>query len=268
LIAPPRRGKRIFGRRPAQRSARPGAPTLALMEFVFVVPRTALFPEFYPQGLVRLSERPGEGLSLAGFEAAIEREGFFVERAYAERTPSLKQVIPYSIVQCAGRVLLTRRLKSGGEARLHGKHSIGIGGHINPEDLGSDAVALVRNPIDAGTRRELDEELTVKGQYKVHRVGVLNDDSNAVGAVHVGVVQVVTVEGDVDIRERNQLEGRLVTLDDLKSLLDRGADFETWSRLLIAHIDELLLVSSVHTDESNSADERAGQLSKPLVVSS
>jgi predicted NUDIX family phosphoesterase len=238
------------------------------MEFVFVVPRTALFPEFYPHGLVRFAGRPGAGLTLSAFEAAIADEGFFVERAYAERTPSLKQVIPYSIVRCEGRVLLTRRLKSGGEARLHGKHSIGIGGHINPEDLGSVDVTSTRNPIDAGTRREIDEELVVKGQYKVHRVGILNDDSNAVGAVHVGVVQIVTIDGEVDIRERNQLEGRLVTLEELKSLLDRGTDVETWSRLLIEHIDELLLFSPTDSGEPCSADERDEQLSKPLVASS
>jgi predicted NUDIX family phosphoesterase len=215
------------------------------MEFVFVVPRPALFPEFYPHGLVPFSGgAAGPGLALAAFEAAVARDGFFVERAYAERTPSLKQVIPYSIVCCGGRVLVTRRLRSGGEARLHDKHSIGIGGHINPEDLDAGAAQGSRNPIDAGTRREIAEELTVKGQYKVHRVGILNDDSNAVGAVHVGVVQVVTVEGDVDIRERNQLEGRLVMPDELKTMLDRGADFETWSRLLIERIDVLLSVST------------------------
>ena len=227
------------------------------MEFVFVVPRSALFPECYPHGLVRFDAASPGGLSLAAFEAAIEREGFFVERAYAERTPALKQVIPYSIVRSGDRVLLTRRLRAGGEARLHDKHSIGIGGHINPEDIDDADARAKRNPIDAGTRREIAEELTVRGPYKVRRVGILNDDSNPVGAVHVGVVQVVTVDGGVDIRERNQLEGRLVTIDDLRSLHARGADFETWSNLLISHVDELALAAS--TDEL---------LPKPLVASS
>jgi predicted NUDIX family phosphoesterase len=109
------------------------------MEFVFVVPRTALFPEFYPHGFVRFVEAPrspSQGFSARALEAVIEREGFFVERAYAERTPALKQIIPYSIVRCdTGRetlVLCTRRLEKGGEARLHNKHSIGIGGTSIP----------------------------------------------------------------------------------------------------------------------------------------
>jgi predicted NUDIX family phosphoesterase len=210
------------------------------MEFVYVVPRTSLFPEFYPRGLVPF----GTDLSLEGFDAIVAGEGFFVERAYAERTPSLKQVIPYSIVECGDRILLLRRLTRGGEARLHDKLSIGVGGHVNPEDLlngtGTSESAGRRDPLAAGTRRELEEELHVSGGYKVRRVGIINDDSNAVGAVHVGVVQIVTVQGTVSIREHDQLEGRLVASDELRALRDQGADFETWSEILIERLDEVL----------------------------
>lgn len=226
------------------------------MEFVFVVPRAALFPEFYPQGLVPFREdargkaAEAVGCSLQAFESALAREGFFVERAYAERTPSLKQVIPYSVVECGGEVLLTQRLARGGESRLHGKASIGIGGHINPEDLdgaardiherSGEGASPARNPVEAGTRREIAEELLLRGDYTVRRVGLLNDDSNPVGAVHVGVVQVVHVRGSVEIRERDQLEGRLVPCEELSALLAEGANFETWSTLLIPNLGELL----------------------------
>jgi predicted NUDIX family phosphoesterase len=222
------------------------------MEFVFVVPRTALFPDCYPHGLAAFGEQPpsaggsDDRLSLTALEAAVAHDGFFVERAYAERTPSLKQVIPYSIIVCDERVLLFQRLATGGEKRLHGKLSIGIGGHINPEDLDegqrspSSDKKPARSPIAAGTRREIAEELDVRGTYTVRSVGLLNDDSNPVGAVHVGVVQVVYVDGSVEIRERDQLEGRLVTVDELQTLLDGGANFETWSRLLVPRLDELL----------------------------
>jgi predicted NUDIX family phosphoesterase len=238
------------------------------MEFVFVVPRTALFPDCYPHGLVRFGEgsdsaarprqsaEPGTGMQLAELETAVARDGFFVERTYAERTPSLKQVIPYSIIVCDGRVLLFQRLATGGEKRLHGKLSIGIGGHINPQDLDEPQGSLhassskqgsskhgqssARSPIAAGTNREIAEELDVRGTFEVRCVGLLNDDSNPVGAVHVGVVQVVYVSGSVEIREREQLEGRLVSCEELSSLLAGGANFETWSRLLVPHLDELL----------------------------
>lgn len=222
------------------------------MEFVYVVPRSALFPECYPHGLVPFgrdegtgpaakarSERDSTTFSSRTFEETVARDGFFVERNYAEKTPSLKQVIPYAIVECDGRVLLFRRLSSGNESRLHGKCSIGIGGHVNPEDL--DATPAGRSsPIAAGTAREIAEELAIDGTYTVRTVGLLNDDSNPVGAVHVGVVQVVHVRGSVEIREREQLEGRLVPIEELSALLAEGANFETWSRLLVPHLAELL----------------------------
>jgi predicted NUDIX family phosphoesterase len=222
------------------------------MEFVFVVPRSELFPDSYPHGLVRFgtnsagggrsADRAGPnaaGIDLSAFEATVARAGFFVERAYAERTPALKQIIPYSIVVHHESILLTQRMKSGGESRLHEKYSIGIGGHINPEDV-DESAATARNPIDRGTQREVAEELVVRGAYNIRRVGLINDDSNPVGAVHVGVVQVIRTEAPVEIREREQLEGRLVSCGDLQDLLATGANIETWSKLLIPHLDELL----------------------------
>jgi predicted NUDIX family phosphoesterase len=210
------------------------------MEFVFVVPRTALFPDFYPHGLVRFQDAPAAEascVSRSAFEAALAREGFFVERAVAERTPSWKQIIPYTLVQCGERVLLTRRTQKGGEARLHDKHSIGIGGHINPVDLEQ---GTLRNPLPAGARREIAEELDVRGASELRSIGVLNDDSNSVGAVHVGVVHVLRVEGSVEVREREQLEGRLVSAQELHDLAERGANLETWTKLLLPHLEELL----------------------------
>ncbi len=213
------------------------------MEFVFVVPRSALFADFYPQGFLPFAADP-TGRRASELETAIARDGFFVERAYAERTPTLKQVIPYTLVSCDEQLLLTRRLKTGGESRLHDKYSLGIGGHINPQDIDASS-SDVRNPIEAGTRREIAEELTVRGKYDVRRVGLLNDDSNAVGAVHVGLVQFISVRAPVEIRERDQLEGRLVTTGDLRGMLAEGANFETWSKLLIPHLDELIQTPTV-----------------------
>jgi predicted NUDIX family phosphoesterase len=219
------------------------------MEFVFVVPRSALFPDCYPHGFVAfdgaVADAPRAGrahFDLLAFESVVARDGFFVEREHAEHDPALKQIIPYSIVTCGEQVLLTKRTKRGGESRLHDKYSIGIGGHVNPEDV-EPTTMHERDPIAACTRREIDEELCVKGAYKVRRVGLINDDSNAVGAVHVGVVQVIDMLAPVDIRERDQLEGRLVSSDDLRGLLAQGANIETWSQLLIAHLDELLPIS-------------------------
>ncbi len=221
------------------------------MEFVYVVPRRDLFPDCYPQGLTTFGT--GEPCPTREvFDAAVREHGFFVEREVAERTPTWKQIIPYSVVCVGEEILLMRRLANGGESRLHDKLSIGVGGHINPEDLAPDAAeerdvipaapAPRRgNPILAGTRREIEEEIDVQGSYEIQQVGLLNDDSNPVGAVHLGLVQVVRVAGSVKIREEDVLEGRLVPAAELRELLRSGANLETWSSILIENLEKLLL---------------------------
>ena len=88
-----------------------------------------------------------------------------MERDYAERRPELKQVIPYGIVTCEERVLLVRRTKGGGEARLHDKLSIGIGGHINPVDAGSGTgrEAVLSDLFTSATRREIELHQCIHG---------------------------------------------------------------------------------------------------------
>ncbi len=223
------------------------------MEFVLVVPREALFPECAPHGFQAFGSGPrGDSTDAArAFERLVQERGFFVERDHAERTPTLKQVIPYALVVTAEGVLLTRRLGAGSEARLHQKLSIGIGGHVEPcdadaatwsrrRDPRAEPHGTGRHPLAAATERELHEELAIQGAYSIATVGLLNDDSNPVGAVHVGVVQIVTVDGTVAIRETEQLDGRPVSPAQLRALRAEGANYETWSALLLDHLDELL----------------------------
>lgn len=202
------------------------------MEFVFVVPRAELFRDFYPQGLTLF----GGDHPRSGFDEVVARHGFFVERAVAERTPTWKQVIPYSLIVREQQVFLLKRTKAGGEARLHDKLSIGVGGHIEPQDVDDarDAGALAgRNPVARGARREIDEELDIAGERSVRTLGTINDDSNPVGAVHIGLVQIVYVHGAVTVREQGILHGRFASVPELARLLREGANFETWSAKLV-----------------------------------
>ena len=67
---------------------------------------------------------------------AIAREGTFRPRAECETDPSWKQVIPYLVLRDRGRLFLMRRTRAGSDQRLHERYTIGIGGHVNPEDGG------------------------------------------------------------------------------------------------------------------------------------
>lgn len=226
------------------------------MEFVFVVPRSDLFRDCYPQGLTPF----GEQFPLSAFEADVADHGFFVQRSRAETNPNWKQVIPYTLVVRDGEVFMMRRLSKGGEARLINKLSIGVGGHINPEDaqarIGENGT-LTSSPIDNGSRRELEEEVEIEGPTQLSRLGVLNDDSNPVGAVHVGVVQLLHVQGNVRVRELETLEGKFVSPEELRRLSDQGANFETWSKILVERLPEIL-TADAHTHPEH-AQARAPQ---------
>src|SRR5699024_2354749 len=82
--------------------------------------------------------------------------------------------------------LVCRRLGGGGEERLHGLLSIGVGGHMNdvPE------VADIDSKLSVNAARELEEEvgLSAESVKDMEIMGLINDDDNEVGRVHIGLV--------------------------------------------------------------------------------
>jgi predicted NUDIX family phosphoesterase len=161
--------------------------------------------------------------SLSDLQAAVLRSGRYVDRQLAEDDPSLKQLIPYVVVRDGSGTFLMQRTDAGGDVRLHRKASIGVGGHLNPVDRGED-------PLMAGLRREWVEELDADWDPDFELVGLLNDETNPVGAVHLGVVFTVDARGrDVDVRERDKLTGAFATTEELAAAWER---LETWSQLV------------------------------------
>jgi len=170
-----------------------------------------------------------------GIERLLDpAEHFFLDRAAAEDDPSHKQLIPYCIFRHGDRILHYTRGKSGGEARLHALGSVGVGGHVNPIDteggkFGADA-------YHAAVRREIDEELVIEGAWEERIVALLNDDSNPVGQVHLGIVHLVELETpEVRSREDALANVKLCTLEELRGPLNEG--LETWSKFCIDAVD-------------------------------
>jgi len=189
-----------------------------MRERVLVLPRVAV-----PGGCDFRGLRVADGGDLRELSAAVAREGVYLDRSVAEMDPTHKQLIPYVVLRDGPRVFLMQRTDAGGDARLHGKASIGVGGHLNPVDHGDD-------PLRAGLRREWDEELVADWEPEFTLVGLLNDDSNRVGAVHLGVVFSVQAAGrPVSVREHEKLVGAFADADEVASSWDR---LETWSQLV------------------------------------
>src|SRR4051794_27013007 len=121
-------------------------------------------------------------------------------RSEAELDRRYKQLIPYVLIICNGKILRYRRGKGGGETRLHGLYSVGIGGHISEEDNGLFSKAVGYHD---GMRRELIEEIDLDGDIKDAAVALINDDSTEVGYVHFGVVHIMHVADESIVGRRS-----------------------------------------------------------------
>lgn len=192
-----------------------------MVEQVLVLPREAV-----PGGCDFSGVRPADHDALATLADAVRATGRFLDRPVAEVSPAFKQLIPYVVLRDGDRFFLMERTDAGGDPRLYRKASIGVGGHLNPVD-GAD-------PLRDGLRREWAEELVADWEPEFRLVGLLNDDSNPVGRVHLGVVFVVEAAGrPVSVRETDKLSGRFAEAGELRAAWDR---METWSQLVAAHL--------------------------------
>ena len=161
---------------------------------------------------------------------------FFTPRPPAETNPDLKQIIPYVLLVHEGRVLHYVRGKKAGEQRLVAKGSIGIGGHMNDGDEGlftMDDAAYME-----AVRREVNEEVNIETTFTDRVVALLNDDSNPVGQVHLGVVHVFTLASD-QVSKREQMITNLGFLSR-DELLARKENLESWSQICVDNLDRLL----------------------------
>lgn len=193
-----------------------------MTERVLVLPRDRV-----PGGCDFTGVRGAGGEAMSALQAAVAANGRFMDRPLAEEDAAFKQLIPYVVVRDGALVYLMERTAAGGDPRLHGKASIGVGGHLNPVDEGED-------PLADGLRREWAEELVADWKPAFRLVGLLNDDTNPVGSVHLGVVFEVDAAGrGVEVRERDKLTGRFATLTEVRAAWDR---METWSRLVVEHL--------------------------------
>lgn len=195
-------------------------------EQILVVPRTSLFNNemnAFNGFIGREDSRYDEIVrSFGGFE--VKRRGDM------EEDPSYKQLISYVIIRSDddSKTLVYKRLDGGGEERLHGLLSIGVGGHMNDvEEAGS-----IDDKLSINAKRELKEEVGLAGDElrNIEIMGLINDDNNEVGKVHVGLVLKVNVAED-DVRN---MEADTLSLNwEGNTALSTMSPFESWSELII-----------------------------------
>ncbi|PTH11931.1 DNA mismatch repair protein MutT [Staphylococcus capitis] len=194
-------------------------------EQIIVVPRKVLFNDEKNafNGFLHKNNIKGKDIFNALSEYEVKRRGDM------EEDSTFKQLISYCLLENEkGEILVYERLSGGGEERLHGQSSIGVGGHMN-DVMGADSINEV---LRVNAQRELEEEvgLAKEDSQNIEYLGFINDDNNEVGKVHMGIVFKITVSTtDVEAKETDTLRIKWVE----KGSIESYDDFETWSALIL-----------------------------------
>lgn len=150
-------------------------------------------------------------------------------RGDMEEDPSYKQLISYTLIKDikTGDVLVYTRLIGGGEERLHGKSSVGIGGHMN--DISQKDISEI---LKINASREIEEEIGINFEYALNNIkfiGLINDDVEDVGKVHIGLVYIIEVDKeDIQVTEKDTLLVNWYNSKKAKNI----ENYESWSEFL------------------------------------
>jgi len=137
----------------------------------------------------------------------------FKRRGDVENDPSFQQIIPYMLFSFQNKFFAYKYIANAGEARLiNNNYQIGVGGHINKGDLENQ-----EDILEAGKMREWEEEVDYRGGFISKKlVGILNDDTNPVEEVHLGLVyNFVGDSPEISIKETDKMEGKLFDLKEI-----------------------------------------------------
>lgn len=165
----------------------------------------------------------------------INQNKIFVNRGAAENDFTLHQIIPYVAIRCEHDWFVTKRTSKQTESRLHNMYSIGLGGHINPDE----SISSDTNIVEAGMYRELEEEIAWHSHYNknVSLAGIISDDSTEVSKVHLGLLYIVSIDTkDIDIREHEKMTAEWMGIDRILTL---GDSLESWSQIALSYIKNL-----------------------------
>lgn len=194
-------------------------------EEILGIPRDLALPSGSWTGL-RAFSSPEDG---AREIARLDGVALSRPRRELELDPTWKQPIPYAVAlfrpegvpEDETQLFWMDRLAGGSDKRLHGRASFGVGGHISPSDGG----------ILTALAREWVEEVASPTLPTFTPLGLLNDDGDDVGRVHLGIVFIARLTSpDIRIRETHKLAGSLVRVSDA---LRRRDELEGWSARLI-----------------------------------
>lgn len=162
---------------------------------------------------------------------------WFGPRNQIETNTRFVQFVSYVVIEHDCKILCYQRGDDSLEQRLKNMLSIGLGGHISLKDVRiTRGVLDVMKTIKAGTSREVREELEVHKVVASKELVLLHSRLNTVDEVHCGFVEVWKIESpQVATKEKSLNTIGFKTLSELANM----QGFETWSTLLIQHLNHM-----------------------------
>jgi predicted NUDIX family phosphoesterase len=168
----------------------------------------------------------------------IVQNGLFLRRSELEEDPSFKQIIPYAIisnkepersgVRQSQSFYLFKRTSKQTEKRLHNKFSLGVGGHMNPNDSMESKEQYLIDEL----KRELYEEVKLLNGCLIEDIefiGFINDDTISVGSVHIGLLYNIHVSNkEVYINETDKMTADWIDKPNLAEFYD---GMESWTKI-------------------------------------
>lgn len=193
----------------------------SLKELVFALPTDELWKliSYKKRGLIREKSQ---------LLKSIVQKGVFKKRGELEPDPSYKQIIPYVIISTDDYFYLFRRTAKQTEERLHNKLSLGVGGHMNPNEN----IKSYQQFLTQELKREFYEEVILQDDCQINEIkfiGYLNDDTNSVGSVHLGLLYNIHLSNkNIRINETDKMTANWVHKTELNYSYD---DMETWTKI-------------------------------------
>lgn len=174
----------------------------------------------------------------------VEEYKEFKERYGAkgiEDKPEFQQIIFYAALKRGEKFFVYER---GGqdskydEARLKSKISVGVGGHIEPFDTNL-MNSLYRELAEEVCFLKNGQEIKAKEAGEIKILGMLKDDTDEVGSVHLGLVCEVILQDpkiEVQVKGEENVRGEMVSFEEYQSLLKKGFVPEGWTEVVVEHL--------------------------------
>ena len=208
---------------------------MGLVSRCMVVPRSALFG--------KNDERCFEGFESKenhfDLDTILRSSGAYIPRSPytigphtfpgAELDVRQKQIVPVGIFTHNGSYFVYSTTQQSTEARLVGKPSVGISGHIEECDYSATESIVERTMI-----REFHEEMDYSGSLNLEHVGYVNLEQTVLDKVHFGSVYILHGDSSsITVRETEKIQGRLHNFEELVSM---GNEFDSWQKVLYTYL--------------------------------